>query len=64
MQSFLLLELPGLDTRVELLLYPQSPTGIRSVAARDMHDVVEIYPVSSKFFRSCSPIRIRTVMAK
>lgn len=47
-QSFLLLQfvIPGMQ--VELILYPQSPAELHSLANKDIYDVVEIYPYSGR----------------
>lgn len=46
LQSFMLLQTVEIGMRAELLLYPQSPTELHSLANKDVYDVVEIYPYS------------------
>jgi|TARA_R110002003_G_scaffold126_34_gene11748 hypothetical protein len=42
----MLLQTVEIGMRAELLLYPQSPTELHSLANKDVYDVVEIYPYS------------------
>lgn len=50
LQSFVLLQSQqvGRSTPVELLLYPDSPAELHSLADEDVYDVVEIYPYPCK----------------
>jgi len=52
LQSFLLLQYVTAEMRVELLLYPDSPAELHSSDEQGFHEIVEIYPCSSKCLSS------------
>lgn len=49
LQSFLLLQNVAPEMRVELVLYAESPAELHAPGWKSFHEVVEIYPCSSKF---------------
>jgi hypothetical protein len=49
LQTFLLFEIVVANMKVDLLLYPNSPTEMHSMPKEGQSEVLEIYPCASKY---------------